>query len=249
MKAVLIRAACILALATPALAASIGLTNQGFETADTTGWTNLGDVSVVPGAIVDLDNPRWSVGPFGNLMAQLDTQPDLLVDIEAFLEIADGTLQPFNQNPLTVGSAIYQDFSGDAGDTLTEFWNFVTRDYFDYNDMAFAIVVEPDSTTSVSVLASIWDGGLEIGDEGATGWQQFDFTLSQTGTHRIAFVVMNSDDDSIDSVLFLDDQAGDFENLNPPPPPVAEVPEPASLAIVGLGLTAIAASLRRRKTL
>jgi hypothetical protein len=36
-----------------------------------------------------------------------------------------------------------------------------------------------------------------------------------------------------------------FENLHAPPPPA--VPEPAALAMVGFGLSAVAASLRRRK--
>lgn len=247
MKNVLLGAACLLALAAPTTAAPISLANQGFESADATGWSSLGTVSVVPGAILDPDNLRWSVSPSQNFMAQLTTQSSSLADLEAFLGIADGTLAPYNQRELTVGSAIYQDFAGDAGDTLTQFWNFITRDYSDWNDMAFALVVEPDSTTSVTVLASVWNGGMVVGDEGATGWQQFDFTLNQAGLYRVAFVVMNADDDTIESELFIDGQAGTLVNLNAPAAPLAEVPEPASLAMVGLGLAAVAAGLRRRQ--
>lgn len=248
MKSVLFLIPCLLALAAPSIAAPITLTNQGFETGDTSGWSSLGTVAAVADATIDPDNPRWSVGPVGHFMAQLDTRSATVDSIEAFLEITAGTLQAFNEKELINGSAIFQDFDGNAGDTFTQFWHFVTRDYWEWNDMAFAIVVEPDSTTSVTVLASVWNGGMVVGDEGATGWQQFDLTLNQTGTHRVAFVVMNADDDTIDSVMFLDDQAGTFANLNAPPTSVAAVPEPAPLAMVGLGLTALAARLRRRNS-
>src|SRR5688500_16130730 len=115
MKNWYLSAASALSLfAAPASAAPIVLANHGFESADLTGWSSLGDAAAVPGAVLDPDNLRWYVGPDEHFMAQLDTASASVEAIEAFLGIGGGSLQAGSTSLLTVGSAIYQDFAANA---------------------------------------------------------------------------------------------------------------------------------------
>lgn len=233
-------------VALPADAAPIALINQDFED-NLTGWATLGEVNAVSYANIDPGNLKWFVQAAEFGMAQVDTADEPTADIETFLGITNGSLDAAaGATVLFGGSAIYQDFTGATGDTLTQYWNFVTRDYADYNDLALAVVVPPTGPTQIMVLASIWDGGVTVGDEGASGWTPFNYTLTESGAHRIAFITMNSDDETWDSVLFLDNEAGAMENLTLLDPP-RPLPEPGTLVAVGLGLAVIAIRARRRR--
>lgn len=250
--------------ALPASAAPITLINQGFEDS-LNGWAVLGEANAVRFANIDPGNLKWFIEAAEFGMAQVDTGDSPTAEIETFLEITGSLDEAFEAAlalacldmpsecedlesfpTLAGGSAIYQDFNGADGDTLTQYWNFVTRDYWDYNDLAMAVVVPPTGPMEIVVLASIWAGGVQVGDEGTSGWLPFNYTLSEGGAHRIAFIAMNSNDDDVDSVLFLDNGAGAMVNLTLLDPPRL-LPEPGTLVAVGLGLAVIAVKLRRRR--
>jgi hypothetical protein len=173
-------------------------------------------------------------------MAQLVSNGAPISSIESTLGIAPGTLDALNTNPdsgtLTNGSALYQSFSGNAGDTLSFSWDYVATDYIPYNDPSFALLIGPSN--SVSVLASIHGLGLPVGTSGHSGWQSYSATLGSSGNYTLAFVTTNDKDEILDSHLFIDNVAG---SCNPTcPPPVNKVPEPGTLAIFGLGLAMLA---------
>lgn len=192
-----------------ASAAPIVLTNHGFEEGDLTGWASTGNVTVSgPTSVVTFDGTVWDISPAGNFMAAMNSNGATAASLDGFFGLPAGTLQSLNTTgTLTNGSAIYQDFFGNAGDTVTMYWDYVARDYVPFNDPAFAVVTSPTGTF-VQTLASIYSGGLEVGTSGHSTWQEFSFTLTDTGTHRIGFAVTNDRDTILDSALFLDSEPG-----------------------------------------
>lgn len=226
--------------------------NGGFESG-LTGWNTLGIVTATPStSVTTFDNTVWQINAYQTQMAQLDSGTLQggggagIGAIEAAIGLATGTLQALNANgPLTQGAAIWQDFAAAAGETVTQFFNYVARDYIPYNDPAFAAVVDVGTGAAqvVSLIASINGGGIEVGTAGNTGWQSFSFTAATAGTYRIAFITTDDLDTILPSALFVDSQAG---SCVPDCPPIG-VPAPASLGMLGVGLLGLGLALGRRR--
>jgi hypothetical protein len=218
-------------------AAVINLFNQGFETGDLSGWTATGSVSAVGPTVIN----QWTVTPAGSYMARLDSNGVLVSDLETFFGLNPGTLVnglPAPGGEPTNGAGIYQDFAGNAGDTVSMYWAYVARDYNPFNDPAFAVIIGPGDSQQVTVLASIYSGGITVGNYGATGWHAFTYELPSTGNYRLGFGVANTLDTALDGALFLDNAAGGLSGGG-------EIPEPGTFFLLGAGLAA-AAFLRRR---
>jgi hypothetical protein len=211
------------------VAAPIVPNNAGFETGNLTGWQSIGQVSATGPVNILSGYGQWGVNPAGNYMAMLSTGWGVgHLELDAFFGLAPGTI--YGAIPdATNGAGILQSVTGNAGDTVTLYWAFVTTDFADYNDTGFAV-------GSVVPLACIVDGcQFPVGDFGATGWHPFTFTLPSTGTHTIGFGVVNTGDEAMDSILFVDDDRGHLA-----------IPEPSTAVLAGGALLALGLLRLRR---
>jgi hypothetical protein len=165
-------------------------------------------------------------------------------------------------------------FSVNVGDSLQFFFNYLTSDGRQFADFAEVRLLDPtgallytlitaktaESGIDVSSLSEVTvagqpyaygpSGWFQLGSDmntcygdalcGATGWLQVDYTFDFAGEFSLEFYVTNASDDLYQSGLAFDDISIKSADISSP------VPEPASLALLGIGLVGLAA-LRRRK--
>jgi hypothetical protein len=112
----------------------------------------------------------------------------------------------------------------DAGDVLSGEAKFLAHDELPYNDNAFV------SINGINLFSS---NVARVGNYDTSPWTSFTFTALTSGNYVLEAGVENRRDNRGPSELRVDDFA------------VATVPEPTTIALLGLGLLGFAASRRK----
>lgn len=214
MKKLILLTAVLLTLGMNLQANAVTITNGGFETGDLTGWISNGNAEVVTSSLASSGATYTPVE--GNYMAELDAG---------------------------LGANVYttlsQDISMSAGDSISGSAAFLAKDYIQYNtdgtiqysgnqaewnDDAYVEVLNGNN-----LMATPWsDNVLTVGSYGDSGWQNWNFTATNSGVYTLQFGVENAIDNILPSSALFDNVTGS----SPIP-----APEPTSilLGLMSLG--------------
>lgn len=228
------------------IAASLGLLFAGNALAVTngnfsnglTGWAALGDVAVQSGAVLMTtasvayeDDYPASTGAF-NVSGQAAAEAGGA--LERFIGLSSGAFD-LDGNFAMEGSVLTQNFNVNAGDTLSFDWNFFTNESGAYAqpDYAFAVI-----NGALNVLAGIANATAASSPYAfSTGVGGFSYTFANAGVQRLSFGVVDVNDYSATSALWLDNVS------------VTPVPEPKDwmLMLAGLGFVGLMVSRNRNR--
>jgi hypothetical protein len=130
-------------------------------------------------------------------------------------------------------SSLRQTFTINAGETIYGYATFDSRDYTPYNDYAGVYILN----SSGSQIANPWYRDVaSVGNYGESPWSEWSWTATTGGSYTLRLRVSNVLDSEKNSYALFDAKAS-----------AGVVPEPASMALLGIGLAGMAAGLRKNK--
>ena len=222
------------ALACVSISSQAQISNGGFEFG-LTGWTTHGDVSTqgtAPAGAAklflttagldadELNSAGLLIGPF-NASGVAAVEVGTAGGLEQLNGNAIGAFDAFGFAAYE-GSLARQSFTAQAGDSLTFLWNFGTRETL--LDHAFVVIDGVVTSLSGSSLPSSPGTGNDLFQ---SGFQSFSRSFTTSGTHTVAFGVVDLTDFNVRSSLAIDQVQ------------ILAVPEAESWALMLTGLAAL----------
>lgn len=210
--------------------AHAAIINGGFESGFDS-WTTIGDTSIQ--STYGGEAPKRT---YQALVSTGDTAA-YTSDLEIFLGLTTGSLDSVGNGETSLGSAIKQTFTANAGHVLTLKWNFLTSEATPsqfFNDFAFVTVgsLSKLADTSSEFVLSTTPFDKE------TGLQTFSYVVPTTGTYSLGLGAIDVGDSFNSSGLLVDSVV-----LSSTP-----VPEPNSaLSLLALGVLGIGSLLKCRQ--
>ena len=186
------------------------ITNPGFETGDLSTWNSFPGTSISSGMVI----LNWTVNPADYFMASLTPEGISESSAESYLGLPYGSLASFNAtfNSTTDFAVITKQIYLGANESITVYWNYISRDYTPYNDGAIATLVGPSyqqiQLLAVTANANGNSTAVVTGSYGSTGWRTATFTSGAAGTYTFGYSVFNWGDTAVDPTAALDDATG-----------------------------------------
>jgi PEP-CTERM motif len=230
-KTLLLMAVC--AVSNP-LFAHAAVVNGGFETGDLTGWTLVGSGQSTGSGI----GVTPTAGSFQGYIETTGNFTALAPAVVASLGVGGIAIAGLGAGAPTNGTGLSQDVMVSAGDTLSFDWNFLTDELNEaatFNDFGF-FTIDGSALLLASRNSSTYDTVLPpAGFDGQTDWATQTYTFTSAGLHKLGFGVFNVGDSGHNSVLLLDAVS-------------IGVPEPSSIVMLGIGLSAALLRRWRKRT-
>jgi len=236
-----IRLALLAGLLASAQAFSATLQNGDFGGGSLTGWTVTGNASsenLLAGPAPSGNPYQAFIGNVGVSVYALGSGAAVPVaTLQSALGLAPGALDTLkiagDTGTVAFGSAIQQSFTANAGDQLHFNWNFLSDEAGNHagDDFAFMLLDGNlqrigNTFTPLGVTATVFTG--------ETGYQGFSALISSSGTHTLAFGVVDVNGALGASAVMVD-------NVR-----IAAVPEPGSVVLMFAGLAMLAGVMRTR---
>ncbi len=149
-------------------------------------------------------------------LTQINTSANVTqANIESQLGLNNGVLDTFNPPSgavtdngnvnATRGEVVSYEANLESGDSLALDWTFNNGENSQndisrgFNDLAFAVITDPNGNTSIVQLSSSEQVWTSSGAGSASGTQTLNATVA--GTYKVSFIVMNGRDQSVHSNL------------------------------------------------
>jgi len=236
-------ALCAASLASASVFAA-PLQNGDFAGGSLSGWTVTGNASsenLLAGPAPSGNPYQAFIGNVGVSVYALGSGAAVPVTtLQSALGLAPGALDTLriagDTGGVTFGSAISQSFTANAGDQLHFNWNFLSDETSNHagNDFAF-LLLDGSLQRIANTFTSSGPTATVFTNE--TGYQSFSTLIGSSGTHTLAFGVVDVDLPGHAlgaSAVMIDDVR------------VAAVPEPGSIVLMLAGLVAMVGVVRTR---